>query len=110
MLTLTFAFATALVSADVAPPRLPFIAPRATTVTDQTKCDNATVQSVDAAHNVLLGVTLAGVVTYHVPPETVIVDKDGKPGATLAALAPAQRVRIYYVTGNGARTQEIDLQ
>jgi len=116
MITLMFALATMLPSADAsiatpaAAPRLPFIAPKATAVTDQTKCDNATVQAVDAARNMIQGVTLAGIVTYQVPPETIFVGKDGKPGGTIAVLTPSQRVRIYYTTGSGARTQEIDLE
>jgi len=40
------------------------------------------VQAVDAARNMIQGVTLAGIVTYQVPPETIFVGKDGKPGAT----------------------------
>jgi len=88
---------------------LPFPPPKVAPVTDQLKCDWGTISSVDPPGGKLIVATAAGPVTFLVTPTVVVLGADGQPLASVSALKPGQRVRIYYVVDRGARPTEIDV-
>lgn len=107
------AVAALALSAEPAPaaaPPLPFPAPRAVAVTDKTKCDYATVLSIEPSRGILRTTTPAGVITYHAGPEVQVFSKDGKPQGPISTLAVGQKVRVYYLVNEGAWAQEVDLE
>ncbi len=89
---------------------LPFPAPRLTVVTDRTKCDMGTVESVDAQRSTFRVTTPAGLVTYRAGPDVQVFASDGKPLGPVSKLARGDRVRVYYVVDDGARASEVDLE
>ena len=89
---------------------LPYPAPRLIQPTAATKCDRATVVSVDAAKRVMKGMTKAGLVTYQIGPDVQVFDKAGKPAGAPTALTQGTEILVYYVVDDGAKVQEIDLR
>jgi hypothetical protein len=89
---------------------LPFPPPRQMQPANDTKCDWGSVVQVDARKGELKLTTPAGAVTYRIAADAPVVGKDGKPAGGTSALAPGTRVRVYYVLGDGAKVQEIDLE
>lgn len=89
---------------------LPFPAPRLAPVTDRTKSDTGTVLSVDTPRAQLRVTTPAGVVTYRAGADVQVFDRAGKPVGSPAALAPGQKVRVWYVVEDGAKALEIAVQ
>lgn len=87
----------------------PFPAPTAIQATASLKCDNATIDSIDAARQEFRGKTPAGTITYRVVPEVPVIGKDGKPAGSSSDIKVGQKVRIYYVLEQGAQVREIDL-
>jgi hypothetical protein len=108
MLTLAALAALALSAPSDAKP--PFPPPRATAVTEKTKCDTGTVAAAELAKSKLQVSTPAGLVTYRAGAEAQVFDKDGKPLGTIARLAVGQKVRVYYVVDDGAKASEVDVE
>lgn len=88
---------------------LPFPAPRMLQVTERTKYDPGTVQSVDAVKGEVKVLCAAGVVTFKAGADTQVFDKAGQPVGSASKLAAGQKVGVYYVVDGGAKAQEIDL-
>jgi hypothetical protein len=65
---------------------------------------------VDADRGALRLVTAAGLVTLRVASDVPIVAASGERVGSLAALAPGQAVRVWYVVEDGARAVEIGLE
>jgi phage baseplate assembly protein gpV len=94
----------------VAPPPLPFPAPRLAQVTDRTKFDPGTVLGYDAAKSELRIQCAAGIVTFKAGADVQVFDAAGQPLGSPARLVAGQKVRVWYVIDGGARAQEIAVE
>ena len=88
----------------------PFPPPHVAPSTAATKCDRATVLLVDSAKGELKGTTAAGVVTFRISQDVQVLDAAGKPAGAATGLVQGAKIRVYYVLGDGAKVQEIDLE
>jgi hypothetical protein len=97
-----FVLAAALASTPFPPPKL-------TPYSENLKCDRATVVQVMPASSELVGMTVAGSVTYKIG-TAQLIGADGKALGTPTGLKPGQKIRLYYVVNDGAIVSEIDLE
>ncbi len=88
----------------------PYPPPKLAPQSDQLKCDTGVVVAADTALGQLRVNTPAGLVIFKAAADTQVLDAEGKPAGTLSALQPGQKVRVYYVVGDGATVSEVDLE
>jgi hypothetical protein len=76
----------------------------------QLKTDTTTVISIDLPKNEMKGTTPAGEVTYKVTAETPVYSAAGKKAGTADRVKVGDKIKVFYVTGQGADVKEINTE